>query len=252
MISNGWPPIANRFADRRDRAEQLALHLGADEGDAAPQPHVVVVEETSAGLRRLASHRAVRRRDAAHEVARLLVAVDDRELCMNSGLTFFTSGSSPIASTSSAVTRTRLPARSPPACRLVWPGNANDRAVGERAAKARVERGAEAIAVRQQHDDRDDAPRDAEHRQRRAEAVVIEAVTNASRTISRRMWPAKRCWSIAHISNRSASTGGSSAARRAGYVDVTTPIATRVASDESRRLPRQHHAGRIARASAPG
>ena len=43
---------------------------------------------------------------------------------MNSGLTFFTSGSSPIAITSSAVTRTRLPARSPPACRLVWPGNA--------------------------------------------------------------------------------------------------------------------------------
>ena len=41
---------------------------------------------------------------------------------MNSGLTFFTSGSSPMASTSSGVTRTRLPARSPPACRLVWPG----------------------------------------------------------------------------------------------------------------------------------
>ena len=40
---------------------------------------------------------------------------------MNSGLT-----SSPAAardaSTSSSVTRTRLPARSPPACRLVWPG----------------------------------------------------------------------------------------------------------------------------------
>ena len=33
-----------------------------------------------------------------------------------------------------------------------------------------------------------------------------------------------------HISNRSASTGGNSAARRAGYVDVTTPITTSVTS----------------------
>src|SRR5262249_36503267 len=32
-----------------------------------------------------------------------------------------------------------------------------------------------------------------------------------------------------YISNRSASTGGSSAARRAGYVEVTTPITTSVA-----------------------
>ena len=95
---------------------------------------------------------------------------------MNSGLTFLTSGSSPIAITSSTVTRTRLPARSPPACRLVCPGNDDHGSVGERAAEPGVERAAEAVAVGQQHDDRNDAPRNAEHRQRRAEAVVVEAV----------------------------------------------------------------------------
>src|SRR5207245_2654393 len=100
---------------------------------------------------------------------------------MNSGLTFFTSGSSPMASTSSAVTRTRFPdeltprdqpAPAPPPLRRTGHGGHNRRSVNQRSV----------------HD---------------------------------------------HISNRSASTGGSSAARRAGYVEVATPITISVKSDNN-------------------
>ena len=51
------PADADGLADRRDAAEQLALHLAADERDAPLQPHVLGVEEAAAGLRRLAAHR---------------------------------------------------------------------------------------------------------------------------------------------------------------------------------------------------
>src|SRR5581483_1400941 len=102
-------------------------------------------------------------------------------------------------------------------------GPDDDRAVGKRAAKAGRQRLLEAVAVREQHDDGDNPPRDAEHRERRAEAVVIHAVERLDEELDDRLH--------GHISKRSASTGGSSAALRAGYVDVTTPIATSVASD---------------------
>src|SRR5207237_5568569 len=70
----------NRFADWWNRAEQLPLHLGADERDAAAQTDVILVEEASARLRFFRSHLSVGRGDAANEVAGLLVPVDDGEL----------------------------------------------------------------------------------------------------------------------------------------------------------------------------
>jgi hypothetical protein len=74
------------------------------------QPDVFLVEKASARLRLLAPLDS-------------LLPYTMENSRMNSGLMFFTSGISPIVSTSSTVTRTRLPARSPPAWRLVWPGN---------------------------------------------------------------------------------------------------------------------------------
>src|SRR5262249_45886508 len=83
----------------------------------------------------------------------------------------------------------------------------DDGAVGECAAETRVQGAEETVAVRKEHDDRDDAPRDAEHRQGRAEAMVIQAKGRFDDDLTQ---------GLHHISNRSASTGGSSAALRAG------------------------------------
>src|SRR5262249_45050749 len=76
----GLPLDVNRRADRWNCAEQLALHFASDEGDAAPQTDVLFFEKAPAGLRRFAPHLAVARRDAANEMARLPVAVDDRRV----------------------------------------------------------------------------------------------------------------------------------------------------------------------------
>ena len=74
-----------------------------------------------------------------------------------------------------SMTRTRLPARSPPACRLVCPSIVITVPSENAPLKPGVERHAEAVAVGEQDDDRDNAPRDAEHRQRGPEPVVIQA-----------------------------------------------------------------------------
>ena len=76
-----------------------------------------------------------------------------------------------IASTSSSSYVTFLPARWPPACMLVCPGHEHDDVV------AHVQEGmqhasAQALPVSQQQHDRDQAPADAQHGQRRARAVA--------------------------------------------------------------------------------
>ena len=67
------------------------------------------------------------------------------------------------------------------------------------------------------------------------EPVVVEAVTRLADDLA-------QDGQAHHISNRSASTGGSSAARRAGYVDVTTPTDDEHAERQQSRRPRQQHA----------
>jgi hypothetical protein len=210
----------------------LPLHFGADERHAPPQPDVFFVEEAAAGLRLLGAHHAVGRGHAAHQVARLLVAVDDRGFLHE--LRADVLHQRQLANRQHVVRRDADALARPLAAGLQagLAREGDDRAVRERAAEAGVERAAEAVAVRQQHDDRDDAPRDAEHRQRRAEAVVIEAVAGFAHDLTRRpnALSARRTRRRDrghrgtedkrgvhhHISKRSASTGGSSPRRRAG------------------------------------
>ena len=106
-------------------------------------------------------------------------------------------------------------------------------AVAERALEPAQQRLVEAFAVGQQHHHRDDAPRDAEHRQAGAHAVAQPA---------RRRPRGARRHARPHDSNLSASTGGSCAARRAGYVDVTTPITHQQRHGGQARPPGEHHA----------
>src|SRR5690606_11743547 len=93
-------------------------------------------------------------------------------------------------------------------------GEHDGHAVAERALESAQQRLIESLAVGQQHDDRHDAPRDAQHRQRGARAVAHETDDRFAKD-------------VLHPSYLSASTGGSRAARRAGYVEVTTPIRAR-------------------------
>src|SRR5690606_5735402 len=87
-------------------------------------------------------------------------------------------------------------------------------AVTKRALEPAQECLVEPLAVGEQHHDRHDAPRDAQHRQHGARAVAHEADDRFAQDVP-------------HPSYLSASTGGSRAARRAGYVEVTTPISAR-------------------------
>src|SRR5262249_19181954 len=109
-------------------------------------------------------------------------------------------------------------------------GKRDDGAVGKGAAEACVERASEAVAVRQEDDDGDDPPRDAKHRQGCSETVMVEAKERFADDLAehRKAAPMQHngCARVyvglsessvhVHISNRRASTGGSSAARRAG------------------------------------
>ena len=81
-------------------------------------------------------------------------------------------------------------------------------AIAERAMEAAHQRLVEAVAVGEQHHDGDDAPRDAEHRQARAHTIAKQAGHRFARDLPQHAHP--------HDSNRSASTGGNCAARRAG------------------------------------
>src|SRR5207248_619262 len=100
--------------------------------------------------------------------------------------------------------------------------------VGKGAAEPGVEGAAETVAVGEEHDDRDDSPGDAEHRQRCTEPVVIEPERRFAHDLAQGLGEAH-----VHISKRSASTGGSSAARRAGYEEVRMPIVVSVRSDSA-------------------
>ena len=65
-------------------------------------------------------------------------------------------------------------------------GKADDGPVGERAAEAGVEGAAETVAVGQEHDHGDDAPRDAEHREGGSEPVVIEPVAGFAHDLAQK------------------------------------------------------------------
>ena len=136
--SNGWPPMRIVSPTGGMPPNSLRCDLGADERHAPAQAHVLVVEEAAARLRRLAAHRAVARpprRGSDGSTACCRTRSGSR--CMNSGLTFFTSGSSPIASTSSDRDADALAGALAAGLQARLPGKHDDGAVGERAREAR-------------------------------------------------------------------------------------------------------------------
>ena len=74
------PANPDRLADGVAFSEQLPVHFGADERHAPVKAHVLVVEEPAARQRNLTPHLAVRRRDRANQIRALLVAVADGQL----------------------------------------------------------------------------------------------------------------------------------------------------------------------------
>src|SRR5262249_26135154 len=104
------------------------------------------------------------------------------------------------------------------------PAICDDDAIGKRAAKSDNQRAMKPIAVGHKKHHRDDSPRDSEHRHRCAESMIDERNKGLNYDFSR---------NHGYISNRSASTGGRSAARRAGYTAAATPITISVAIENA-------------------
>src|SRR5690606_23313866 len=90
-------------------------------------------------------------------------------------------------------------------------------AVAERALEAASECGPEPVAVGEQTDHRDDAPRDTQHREQRTRPIAEQTAYCLSND-------------VVHLSYLNASAGGSLAARRAGHVAVTMPTAASATS----------------------
>ena len=138
------------------------------------QSNVLVVEEPAAWQRTLAAHLAVARIDSAHHVVRLLVPEGDRKLLHELGARGrherqFADGID-IGDRQPHALAGALAAR----LRAGLPHHRDRDAVAECAGEAGFQRRPETVTVGEQHDDRDDAPRDAEHRQGGAEPVVVE------------------------------------------------------------------------------
>ena len=135
------------------------------------------------GQRNLGAHRPVGRRHGANQIRRLLRAEADRLLFHHlrahrldqrqlGELKRVLDGDAHAVSRALAA---RLHAG--------LAGPRDDDAAAEGVGEPRRQRVAEAVAVRQQHHDRDDAPRDAEHRQAGAEAVARPGRTSPRGTL---------------------------------------------------------------------
>ena len=121
-----------------------------------------------------------------------------REMCRTSGTTLRSS------SMSSLVKRIWTPALLPPACCEVRPGK-TPTAVAPKLSKDVLDGTAETIAVGQQQHDRRDAPGHAQHGEQRLAQIVPHGAVGLLEQIAVHVY-----------SLRSASTGCSSAALRAG------------------------------------
>jgi len=178
--ANNLEPLAadaDGFPDGWNRSEELPLYLNADKGHPPAQPHVFFLKETSAWLRHLAPHAAVRGGDGANEVTGLPVGVHDRKVAHELGADVLDERhladrqhvvhrhADAFAGAFAAGLQARLA------------GEHNHGAVGVGALETGVDRAAKAVAVRQEDNDGDDAPRNAEHREGGPKAVVVEAVT---------------------------------------------------------------------------
>ena len=138
-----------------------------------------------------------------------------------SGLHCFTNGVWPTASASASRSWMLDTARPPPACMLVCPPPRMFTPSPNAPWNPRTSASSKPLPYASSITHRDDAPGDAEHREAGTNAVAEEADQGLASDLTQH--------ADAHASNRSASTGGRSAARRAGYVEVITPTNTSAA-----------------------
>ena len=200
------------FADGSLRSEELAGHLAAEEHHPPLQAHVLRIDE-AAGGGGLRAHDPISRRHAAGAVAGLFGPPYHQDVAHEFGAPCLHERQLAHSARIIHPQPDRLPGALAARLHAGLAGKHDGDAVAVGALESAQQGLVEALSIRQQHHHRHDAPGDPQHRQARAHAIARQPSRRLSNHGS-------------HDSNRRASTGGSSAARRAGSVEVTTPIST--------------------------